>query len=100
MSHFCERCGVRIEEGSVHYLVTVHATPEIEEKLPSEGSLEDMEAVMRVIDRKGAKDGAPDVYQSKAFTLCSACKKQFMNNPLNMPAPPLKGEDEGEGRVH
>lgn len=100
MSRYCERCGAKFEEGAVHYLVTVHATPEMDEKLPSAGTLEDLEAVMRLIDAKNRKETDPDVYQSKAFSLCGGCKKLFMKNPLNMPLPPLKGEDEGEGRVH
>lgn len=101
MSDYCERCGVKIEPDAVKYLVTIHATADFDGKLPAEGSAEDMEAVMRAIDKKSGEDHDHDVYESRGFILCAPCKKEFMKNPLKSAPPvPTPEEEGGEGRVH
>lgn len=100
MSIYCERCRAKIAEGSVRYLVTVHATADVDENLPAEGGIEDLEAVMRLIDMKTAEDHEHDVYESKAFILCPGCKAAFMKNPLGTPSAPVTGGGDDEGRVH
>lgn len=102
MSVYCEKCGIKIEPGAVRYLVTVHATADFDETLPSEGGIEDLEAVMRSIDKKSAEEHDHDVYESKGFILCSPCKKEYMKNPIRtqqLPPTPTT-DDSGEGRVH
>lgn len=100
MSVYCERCQVKIEDDAVRYLITIHATPDFKGKLPAEGKLSDLEAVMRMMDKKSGDEIDHDVYQSKAFTLCAPCKEAFMKSPLNSQPPSLGGEGEEEGRVH
>ena len=101
MSIYCERCQAKLTEKTVRYLVTIHATADVDEHLPDEGGIDDLEAVMRMIDKKTEEEHDHDVYESKAFTLCPVCKNAFMKNPLNNPPTPLVGGNgEKEGRVH
>lgn len=100
MSVYCERCGVKIENETVKYLVTIHATADFDGTLPAEGGIEDLEAVMRAIDSKNPEEHDHDVYESRGFILCASCKKEFMKNPLKASPLPIPGEESGEGRVH
>lgn len=100
MSDYCERCGVKLPEDTVRYLVTIHATADFDGKLPAEGKIEDLEAVMRATDKKTSEEHDHDVYESKGFLLCAPCKKEFMKNPLKLSPIPTVGDEGGEGRVH
>lgn len=95
----CERCGAAIVEGALRYVVTVHATADFDGNRPTEGDIQDLEAYMRRMDAPSQKPDH-DVYQSKAFILCPACKGEIMKNPVGVPEPdPGAGTDE-EGRIH
>ncbi len=104
MSTYCERCRRRMEEGEVQYLITIHATADFDNTLPDRGGIEDLEAFMRMIDRKDPEELEHDIYESKGFVLCPSCKKAYMKNPLATPAPedagPLDIDDDEEGRLH
>jgi len=98
MSVHCERCGVKLEEGALRYVVTINVTADFDGVLPAEGEIEDLEAFMRRIDKKGSGRAEHDVFQSKAFILCPVCKAELMKHPLGAAPPEDEGED--EGRVH
>ncbi len=100
MSIYCERCRAKLAEGTVRYVVTIHATADFDEHLPAEGGIEDLEAVMRQIDAKTPEEHERDVYESRAFTLCPSCKNAFMKNPLGVQQSPSASGGEDEGRVH
>jgi hypothetical protein len=93
------RCGAEIEEGALRYLVTINVTADFDGTLPADGGIEDLEAFMRKLDKEDPRKLEHDVFQSKAFLLCPACKNEFMKHPLDSAAP-SEGEADGEGRVH
>ena len=98
MSIYCERCHIKLDEGLLRYLVTIHVAADFDGVLPGEGEIEDLEAFMRSIDREERDDLDHDVYQSKAFVLCHECKNSFIEAPLGRSGD--HGEGAGEGRVH
>jgi hypothetical protein len=96
---YCERCGTPIGEGALRFLVTVNVTADFDGTLPAEGGIEDLEAFMRKLDKEDPRKLEHDVFQSKAFLLCPACKNEFMKHPLGSAAP-AEAEADDEGRVH
>lgn len=101
MIAFCERCGLNLADGALRYLVTIHATADFDGTIPDTGAIEDLEAFMRRLDAEDPKKLEQDVYQSKAFILCPACKAEVMKHPLRPPEPAATPtQDDDEGRVH
>ena len=97
MKTYCERCGASIEDGGLRYLITINVLADFDGTLPAEGQVEDLEAFMRSLDKANPKKLEHDVFQTRAFLLCPACKEQFTKHPLH---PDQDGDDEEEGRVH
>ncbi len=109
MSTYCKRCGIKLKDGDLRYLVTIHVTADFDGKMPSDGDIDDLEAFMLRIDEKKQlkpqSEQDHDVYQSKGFVLCKVCKTDFMHNPIGEPVDEDSGAEPGEkpdeeGRIH
>ncbi len=92
----CDGCGKLLPPGSSKYLIVIQATADfdgflgIEDfKYSSDVQLEKL--IQGLIDEPDGK-AMKDVYEKKAFILCPACKKAFMENPLD--------RKEREARAH
>jgi len=97
MTH-CQRCGAELRAGSLKYLVTIHVTADFDGTLPAEGGIEDLEAFMQQVDAEDPVRLEKDVYQSKAYLLCPACKAAYLEDPLGLGQ--AEGPAEEGGRVH
>ncbi|MDF1555902.1 MAG: hypothetical protein P1P84_22700 [Deferrisomatales bacterium] len=101
----CNRCGVDLAAGSLKYLVTVNVTADFDGVLPTQVELEDLEAFMRQLDSEDPAKAENDVYLSRGYVLCPACKAAFLADPLGTRAPgdgprPGPGDGDAGGKVH
>lgn len=94
----CQRCGAELPPGSLKYIVTIHVTADFDGVLPAEGGIEDLEAFMHQVDAEDSVPLEKDVYQSKGYLLCPACKASFLQDPLRQKE--AEQDEEEGGRVH
>ncbi len=73
-------------------------TADFDGVLPDAGDMEDLEAFMRRVDEGDAAQAEADVYRSRGYILCPACKDAFLADPLG-PRPSGERPTTG-GRMH
>ena len=101
----CNRCGTELSPGGLKYLVTVNVTADFDGVLPTQVEMEDLEAFMRQLDSEDPAKAENDVYLSRGYVLCPACKVAFLADPLGVKASgvrpvPGSGSDDEGGKVH
>ncbi len=83
----CDRCGKPLPAGSSKYLIIIQATADFDGFLGVEdfrySSDSQLEKLAYELNNERGDKTMKDVFEKKALILCPACKKAFMENPLN-----------------
>ena len=82
----CDRCGKPLPPGSTKYLIVIQATADFDGFLRigdfKYSADTQLEKLIHDLENVSSESSMQDVYEKKAFILCPACKKIFMENPL------------------
>lgn len=92
----CDRCGIKIPEGGLKYIVAINIVADDDNILPEDIVDEELDSMISEIGKFDSDILDRDVHQELAFILCKKCKEQFAKNPFN-----IKQESEGwRGELH
>ncbi len=84
----CDRCGKPLPAGSSKYLIIIQATADFDGFLRIEddkySSDAQLERLIQSLKEEPEGQAMKDVFEKKALILCPACKKAFMENPLQL----------------
>jgi len=90
----CARCGRKIREGDIRYVVRVTVAGDdggvLDEEEYSDPDLK-IEELIAQMEGKDPQELEDEVYEERMFLLCAPCRKAFMKNPFG-----FRSEDAGE----
>lgn len=79
----CARCGRRIVEGEIRYVVRLTVVGDdggVIEELGDPDS--EIESLLRQIEEAEIYELESDVFEERVYILCGSCKKEYMKNPF------------------
>jgi len=82
---FCDRCGRSIEQGDAAYHVWLWVVARVNDEILPSAPRDWNEMVGQTAERFSvvpAEQIAAEVYARKSYVVCTACKKQIVNNPF------------------
>lgn len=80
----CDRCGVKIPEGGLKYIVAIHIVADTDNVISGDISDDELDLLISEVERADPDMMERDVHQELAFILCKRCKEQFARNPFNI----------------
>ena len=82
---YCVKCGKRLPEGSLKYVVDIRVYADFDGVLNfPEGDIEEeVNRLMGEIEGMDPGELERDVYQEMAFLLCKGCRDRFVEDPLS-----------------
>ncbi|MEK6590773.1 MAG: hypothetical protein AABZ11_08875 [Nitrospinota bacterium] len=87
---FCDRCGIKIPEGGLKYIVTISIIADNDNIVSEDITDDELDVLISEIEQSDPDMLERDVNQKLAFILCKKCKEKFTRHPFN-------SKDEGEG---
>ncbi|HAP66818.1 MAG TPA: hypothetical protein DCQ99_03185 [Nitrospinae bacterium] len=96
----CDRCGVKIPEGGLKYIVRVNIIADDDNIISEDITDEELDAMISGIKEFDPDMLERDVHQDLAFVLCKRCKEQFVRNPFNTIKDKLDMDEGWSGELH
>ena len=96
----CDRCGIRIPEGGLKYIVAINIIADDDNILPEDIADEELDSMISEIGKYDSDMLDRDVHQELAFVLCKRCKEQFVRDPFNTMKDKLDIDEGWSGELH
>lgn len=96
------RCGKRLPEGSLKYVVDIRVYADFDGvlNLPGEDIEEEVHRLMGKIERMDPGELEKDVYQEMAFLVCKGCRDTFVEDPLSRGEGPYPAGEGSSQLIH
>ena len=96
------RCGKRLPEGSLKYVVNIRVYADFDGvlNLPGGDIEEEVHRLMGEIERMDPGELEKDVYQEMAFLLCKGCRDTFVEDPLSRGEGPYPAGEGSSQLIH
>ena len=96
------KCGKRLPEGSLKYVVNIRVYADFDGvlNLPGGDIEEEVHRLMGEIERMDPGELEKDVYQEMAFLLCKGCRDTFVEDPLSRGEGPYPAGEGSSQLIH
>ena len=96
------KCGKRLPEGSLKYVVNIRVYADFDGvlNLPGGDIEEEVHRLMGEIERMDPGELEKDVYQEMAFLLCKGCRDTFAEDPLSRGEGPYPAGEGSSQLIH
>jgi hypothetical protein len=96
------RCGKRLPEGSLKYVVNIRVYADFDGvlNLPGGDIEEEVHRLMGEIERMDPGELEKDVYQEMAFLVCKGCRDTFVEDPLSRGEGPYPAGEGSSQLIH
>ena len=85
----CHRCDRALASGQPRYIVAIHVTADVDERLPEdEDPALGIPRLLAAIEGRDEEDLEREVHDEIAFTLCARCRGLWIDNPLGITGAP------------
>ncbi|MDH3973119.1 MAG: hypothetical protein OEV42_02460 [Deltaproteobacteria bacterium] len=98
----CSKCVKNFYEGSLKYIVRIKVLADFDGHTGSddEAGADDLESLIRQIEKSAPETLENDIHQEMVFLLCKNCRNTFVKNPLNFSRESGEKKESFSGLLH